>query len=711
MKISMILDKIDEKQLFVPAFQREYVWKREDAKSLMDSLIKEYPTGTMLTWETNDPPENKGGHVYDERQGAVRILLDSQQRITTLYMLIKGKLPPYYTLDEIAQDTRGLYANVENLELEYYSRIRMEKEPRWVDITAIFKKNVRARDIVKSIKAAGTEITGSQEDRIYDNFSLIQSILDREFLEQTVPVKATIREAIDIFYKVNAGGVALTDAELALAQISGYWPQARAAFKKKLDELKENGFPFRLDFVVYVLLGVLHHNGSEMRKLHATENDEPLRAAWKKLDEKILDYVVNLLRSYAFVDHADEINSIYALVPIIVYCYDRNCQLNHIEIFKIVKWFYYSQVRRRYVSQLPQKLDFDLKIIAEHDATFDRLLNVIREERGGSIAISAEEFEGRAVQHPLFALLRWHLKSRGAKCLTTGVSIHKPMGEKYQLEYDHIFPYSALKAAGYGMTNRLKYALAQELTNRAILTQVANRSKGAMATKAYLAQVKSDYPEGLELQLIPEDPELWEIHNYELFLKTRRKMLADSMGSWLEGIVETGAAAGAVNLEELIAEGENEDLEFKETLRWDTRQETVNKELQQIVLKTIAAFANAQGGRLLIGIDDQSEVVGLERDYKSLGGGGKDKFELHLTNLIAAAFGKPFLATKVTVTFPEISSTEFCSVKVRPAHTPVYLITSTKGGQTRENFYVRSGNSSQELSLSEAQDYITNRFV
>lgn len=48
-------------------------------------------------------------------------------------------------------------------------------------------------------------------------------------------MKATIREAIDIFYKVNAGGVALTDAELALAQISGYWPQARAAFKKKLD--------------------------------------------------------------------------------------------------------------------------------------------------------------------------------------------------------------------------------------------------------------------------------------------------------------------------------------------------------------------------------------------------------------------------------------------------------------------------------------------
>ena len=78
MKISNIIDKIDEHQLFVPAFQREYVWKREHAKQLMDSLIKDYPTGTMLTWETNQPPELKGPHQYDPLQGAVRVLLDGQ---------------------------------------------------------------------------------------------------------------------------------------------------------------------------------------------------------------------------------------------------------------------------------------------------------------------------------------------------------------------------------------------------------------------------------------------------------------------------------------------------------------------------------------------------------------------------------------------------------------------------------------------------------
>ena len=69
MKISQILDKIDDGQLFVPAFQREYVWKKNDVKALLNSLINEYPTGTILTWETRTPPELKGSVSYNENMG------------------------------------------------------------------------------------------------------------------------------------------------------------------------------------------------------------------------------------------------------------------------------------------------------------------------------------------------------------------------------------------------------------------------------------------------------------------------------------------------------------------------------------------------------------------------------------------------------------------------------------------------------------------
>lgn len=255
MKISTILDKVDENQLFVPAFQREYVWKRDHAKSLIDSLIKEYPTGTMLTWETDKPPELKGPHKYDAKQGAIRILLDGQQRVTTLYMLIRGEIPPYYTAPEITNDTRGLYVNLDTLELAYHMKTRMENNPLWQNITDVFQGKVSAFDMQSQFAAAGKEIGMTELKGLNENINKITRIKDREFPEQTIPIKASVREAIDIFYRVNASGVALTEAELALAHISGYWPQARDRFKAKLAALEKEGFLFKLDFVVYVLLG------------------------------------------------------------------------------------------------------------------------------------------------------------------------------------------------------------------------------------------------------------------------------------------------------------------------------------------------------------------------------------------------------------------------------------------------------------------------
>ena len=709
MKISTILEKIDENQLFGPAFQREYVWKRDDAKQLIDSLIKEYPTGTMLTWETSNPPELKGPHKYNENQGAVKLLLDGQQRVTTLYMLIRGVIPPYYSEQEIMEDTRNLFVQLETLELSYYMKTRMETNPLWQNITHVFQRNIRARDVVRNLEEKGETVTRERQDRIDDNTRAIENILARDFPEQTIPVKASIREAIDIFYKVNASGVALTDAELALAQISGYWPQARDRFKAKLAALEKEGFVFKLDFIVYVLLGCLYHLGSDMKKLHDAENSDKIRAAWDRLEKQVLDYVVNLMRTNAFVDHTDEINSPYALVPIIAYCFDKKgTHLTDAEIRKMVKWFFYSQVRTRYVSQLPQKLDRDLRTVAESPQPFDALLQVIAEEN--RLEILPAEFVGRAIQHPLFSMVRWFLKSRGAVCFTTGMSLRRNMGSKYQLERDHIFPYSKLKEVGYGEGNRVKYALAQELTNRAFLTQVANRGKSAAHAADYLAEVKQKFPKALELQCIPEDPELWKIENYEQFLEERRKMLAKNLNGFLNKITATEETVAPVSLEDLIAEGESDELEFKSTLRWDVKEGMINKKLEEVIMKTVAAFANSQGGTLLIGVGDDGEVIGLEPDYHSLGGVDCDKFELHLRNLLNEQFGKGFVANKVVIKFHGIGGKEVCQIETAAAKEPVIMKVKDKNGQLTEKFYARSGNSSQEIPLSEMNAYIKERF-
>ena len=713
MKIRQILDKIDENQLFVPAFQREYVWKRPDAKNLISSLIKDYPTGTMLTWETNNPPELKGSHVYAESQGSVKIILDGQQRITTLYLLMTGKIPPYYTEKEIENEIRNLYVNVETLDLEYFKKTMMENNPVWVNITDIFQGKTRDRDITDKLEKLNNDerLPREREDAISDNIHAIKKIEDREFQEQVIPVKATIKEAIDIFYVVNASGVNLTDAELALAQISGYWPQARQLFKTKLKELGENGWVFKLDFLVYALLAVTHNVGSKMEKLHTADNKEKLVAAWELLDKKVLDYTCNLLQHQAFVDHTDEINSVYALVPIIAYVFQKpNNKLNEEEIKKVIKWFYYSQIRNRYVSQLPQKLDKDLSTVKDNENPFDALLGIIAEER--PLEVKPSEFVGHDIRHPLFNMMKWYFKSKGAVCLGTGLNLRRNMGKQYGLERDHIFAFAVLRdSSPFDMSNRFEYALAQEMTNRAILTQTENREKSARFASVYLKQVKERFPNALKLQCIPEDESLWEVEKFDKFLEARRETLADEINHFLNNISILPTELKAdVDLVDMIQSGEHGFLEFKSTLRWNLREARVDKKMEEVVLKTISAFSNGYGGKLLIGVDKDGQVAGLDDDYNSLQETNKDFFELHLRNLVNAAFGIEFATTQLQIKFPVIDETEICEIDIKQGKAPMYLEVADKNGNKSKRFYVRSGNSSQEMDIQESASYIQKRF-
>ena len=371
--------------------------------------------------------------------------------------------------------------------------------------------------------------------------------------------------------------------------------------------------------------------------------------------------------------------------------------------------FCHGLLLREEPDKLPQKLDRDLRTVAESPQPFDELLQVIAEE-SGRLEILPTEFVGRAIQHPLFSMMRWYFKSRGAVCFTTGMSLRKNMGGKYQLERDHIFPYSKLKDKGYGEGNRIKYALAQELTNRAILTQIANRQKSAEPAADYLKPVKTNFPRALGLQCIPEDEELWKIDNYEKFLEERRKMLAKNLNDFLEKITATEETVAPVSLEEMIAEGESDELEFKSTLRWDLMESIINKKLEEVIIKTVAAFGNSNGGTLLIGVDDDGEVIGLEPDYHSLGGVDRDKFELHLRNVLNEQFGKGFVTSKVVIQFHEVGDKEVCQIETTAAKEPVIVKVKDKNGQPTEKFYARSGNSSQDIPLSEMNAFIKDRF-
>ena len=349
----------------------------------------------------------------------------------------------------------------------------------------------------------------------------------------------------------------------------------------------------------------------------------------------------------------------------------------------------------------------DNGIVARHENPFDELLNIIKVER--SLEISAEEFVGVDARNALWSLMRWYFKSRNAICFTTGVGIRQNMGKKYALEWDHIFAYSLLKERGYGRENWMKYALAQEITNRAVLTQTANRTKSNREAEGYLTEVQKAFPDALKKQSIPPDPELWTLDNFEQFLETRRRMLAEELTEFLEGITETRDTDIETSLKDIINEGESASLEFKSSLRWGYKEAALNTKLEDVIMKSIVAFSNGEGGTLIIGVSDEGEVLGLENDYGTLKG-DKDKFELHLRNLVNKNFGGNFAASNLNISFPVSQDKEVCLIDIKRSLQPRYLEVKDKNGQKTDKFYVRSGNSSIELPLAEAAGYIKDHF-
>jgi predicted HTH transcriptional regulator len=126
-------------------------------------------------------------------------------------------------------------------------------------------------------------------------------------------------------------------------------------------------------------------------------------------------------------------------------------------------------------------------------------------------------------------------------------------------------------------------------------------------------------------------------------------------------------------------------------------------------MKTIAGFSNAEGGTLIIGVDDEGEIIGLDNDYTTLKG-NRDEFELHLRNLINQNFGKIFASNNIEITIPISDVYELCHIEVKRGINPVYLTFVDKNGVKTEKFYIRSGNSTQELSVSEIASYVNARF-
>src|SRR3569832_1492997 len=136
MKISTILDHIDTGHMALPEFQRGYVWNREQVRGLFDSMYKRHPVGSLLVWAT----ESKSAAHRGDGQlapGVVKLLLDGQQRMTSLYGVARGHAPKFF--DGNAQAFTDLRFNLNSEVFEFYQPVKMKDDPLWSDVTELMK--------------------------------------------------------------------------------------------------------------------------------------------------------------------------------------------------------------------------------------------------------------------------------------------------------------------------------------------------------------------------------------------------------------------------------------------------------------------------------------------------------------------------------------------------------------------------------------------
>ncbi len=224
MKISTILDHIDSGHMALPEFQRGYVWNRDQVRGLFDSLYQRHPVGGLLVWATESRTAAHRGNG-PLAVGVVKLLLDGQQRMTSLYGVVRGDPPKFF--DGNAQAFTNLRFHLDTETFTFYQPLKMQGDPLWIDVTELMKRGHAGLGEFVARLSAQPELVAKVGDYV-GRLSRLLGITDVDLhIEEVTGADKTLDVVVDIFNKVNSGGTKLSKGDLALARVCAGWADAR----------------------------------------------------------------------------------------------------------------------------------------------------------------------------------------------------------------------------------------------------------------------------------------------------------------------------------------------------------------------------------------------------------------------------------------------------------------------------------------------------
>lgn len=626
MKISTILDQIDLGSMALPEFQRGYVWNRDQVRALMHSLYHRYPVGSLLVWVTRTENADARGDAQLQ-PGVVQLLLDGQQRITSLYGIVRGRAPRFF--DGNAQAFTGLYFHLADESFEFYAPLKMKDNPLWVNVTDLMQDGGPGKHMRRLMSVP--ELPDAVET-YFDRLNAVSGIKSIDLhIEQVTGEDKTVDVVVDIFNRVNSGGTKLSKGDLALAKICASWPEAREEMKGRLEKWHRAGFDFRLEWFLRCINAILTGEAmfSFLKDVDATTFRSGLLEA-----ERAVDTLLNLISSRLGLDHDQVLGSRYSFPLLARYLAARGGRLtDYQERDKLLYWYVHTFLWGRYAGSTETVLNQDLRLIEHTDGALDRLIAQLRQNRG-DLRVRPDDFIGWSKGARFYPLLYMLTRVCHAQDLESGIELRNLLlGRLSGLQVHHIFPKALLYKHGYTMSQ------VNAVANFMFLTQDANLIISDQAPAAYLPQYVAKHPGAVESNWIPMDSDLWKVENYLEFLKTRRELLAQAangfLDSLLQGTTATEPVAAAV-LERATGEATTvaagpDDWAIHECNRWIVQQgvpmgevnyELVDEATGQYLATLDLAWPNgmqegfSQAVALLIDKDHDTEKLVNRKGYR-----------------------------------------------------------------------------------------------
>ncbi len=554
--IKELVAKIERGEIRLPEMQRQYVWQSTRVRDLLDSLYRGYPSGTILTWDTDEGVATRAFAIDQSPPEATRfqLLLDGQQRLTSLSAILRGE--PVYVrgrkrpvdilfnldhpddlqlitevnekndIDSYDDDTADatedeLLQRFDKMAFVVHSK-KLAAKPHWVSVTHVFKEG----SDTPLLKAAGVT---SMDDPRYDKYAArlkkLRDIKEYGYRVHVLERDKSYEEVTEIFVRVNSLGAKLRSSDLALAQITAKWRDSLRIFQEFEQECYSDGFP--LDLSIHLKTLVAFATGQSRFRAVGGLSLERLQEGWKDAQEG-MRFALNFLRSNARIDSPALLSSPFLVITLAMYGHRKAYQLSPVEADNLLHWVLAANAKARYSRGSSETfLDQDLATM-RRGGDLLALIQLLKTQVG-RLEILPTDLENRNSRSAYFKTMFLAFRQHNATDWRDQLKISlKHAGSKHSLQFHHLFPQAVLKRA------RVDQQCINDICNLSFISGRTNRKISDKEPKIYLHEIVDKLgDQALTTQCIPTDDALWSVERYDDFLTSRRKIVADRLNAFL----------------------------------------------------------------------------------------------------------------------------------------------------------------------------------